>query len=79
MSKIYVEVFARHSADGKVCPEAIVWEDGRLFAIDKILDVRPAASLKAGGQGTRYTCDIGGNVRYLFYDNDGVHWFVEGQ
>ena len=78
MEKIFVEVFARHDRQGQIPPEAIIWQDGRLFAIDKVLDVRPAASLRAGGQGMRYTCDIRGNVRYLFCENDGL-WFVEGR
>ena len=32
-------------------------------------------ALKAGGQGVRYTCRIGGREIYLFHDRD--HWFVE--
>lgn len=75
MGKTYVEVFARHDRRGNVRPEAIVWEDGRLFEIDRILDIRPAASLKAGGRGIRYTCRILGRQRYLFYDDP--QWFVE--
>ena len=42
MEKIFVEVFARHDRQGQIHPEAIIWQDGRLFAIDKVLDVRPA-------------------------------------
>ena len=78
MEKIFVVVIARHDRQGQIHPEAIIWQDGRLFAIDKVLDVRPAAMLLAGGQGMRYTCDIRGNVRYLFCENDGL-WFVEGR
>jgi len=36
-----------------------------------------AASLKAGGQGMRYTCRIAGKQVFLFCD-DG-RWFVEGK
>ena len=55
-------------------PRAVQWEDGRVFAIDKVLDVRPAASLKAGGQGMRYTCRIRGkNLPVL----RNPRWFVE--
>ncbi|MBS5518263.1 MAG: hypothetical protein KHX17_06955 [Clostridiales bacterium] len=56
-------------------PRAVQWEDGRVFTIDKVLDVRPAASLKAGGQGVRYTCRIRDRETYLFYENP--RWFVE--
>ena len=53
----------------------IVWEDGRVFEIDRILDVRRAASLKAGGTGMRYICRIYGKTVKLF--NDENHWFME--
>lgn len=45
------------------------------FAIDRVLDVRQAASLRGGGQGMRYTCRICGKEVYLFCD-DG-RWFLE--
>ena len=57
--KTYVSVEVLFDEAGQMLPRAVQWEDGRVFAIDKVLDVRPAASLKAGGQGMRYTCRIG--------------------
>ena len=56
--KTYVPVEALFDEAGQIHPRTIQWEDGRVFAIDQILDVRPAASLKAGGQGIRYTCPV---------------------
>ena len=41
------------------------------------MDVRRAASLKAGGTGLRYRCLIGGRERNLFYEDP--RWFVERQ
>lgn len=73
--KIYVSVEIRIDVDGRVIPLAIIWEDGHRFEIDKILDVRYAASRKAGGIGTRYTCQICGQQRYLYFENP--QWFVE--
>lgn len=55
--KVFVDVTARFE-DGKIFPLVLQWEDGREFEIDKVLDMRPAASLKAGGCGMRYTCRI---------------------
>ena len=75
--KQFVEVVARFDSAGRMEPQKIIWEDGRTFPIDCVLDVRRAASLKAGGQGTRYTCRICGKRRYLFYDPP--QWFVEGR
>lgn len=77
MSKVFVEVILRHMVDGQKLPMTIVWEDGRSFAVDRIIDVRRAASLKAGGCGLRYTCRIQGKDTYLFLEQD--KWFVEGR
>ena len=74
--KIDIEVNADFSLDGRIRPNYIRWKDGRTFAIDRILDVRRAASLKAGGIGTRYTCRICGKTVHLF--NDENRWFMEG-
>ena len=64
----YVAVLAQFDAEGGIRPVCVVWEDGRRYEIDRILDVRPAASLKQGGAGIRYTCRIRGRVRYLFLE-----------
>jgi hypothetical protein len=73
--KISLEVIATFDLDGNIHPKAIVWEDGRVFDIDKVLDARRAASLKAGGLGMRYICRIRGREVKLF--NDEGHWFME--
>ncbi|WP_195984094.1 hypothetical protein [Clostridium sp. D33t1_170424_F3] len=73
--KVYVEVDAHFDAGGKLTPTAITWEDGRHFEIDRVLDMRRAASLKAGGIGTRYRVRILGKERYLWFE--GPSWFVE--
>ena len=75
MGKVFVEVTAAHPVCGNIRPLAIKWEDGRVFTIDRVLDVRMAAALKAGGQGIRYTCRISGKQVYLFCD--GGRWFIE--
>ncbi|MDF2502129.1 MAG: hypothetical protein K0Q77_2843 [Anaerosporomusa subterranea] len=77
MGKIFVEIIAEHDLNGRTKPIAIKWEDGRVFEIDRVLDVRQAASLKAGGTGIRYTCRIRGKESYLF-DDEG-RWFVEAK
>ena len=73
--KAYVGVNARFEPDGRLFPLSITWEDGKRYKIDRILDVRRAASLKAGGTGMRYTVRIGRFHTYLFIE-DG-RWFVE--
>ena len=72
-----MEVTAKFDKDGNITPLSIIWEDGTLFEIDQVLGIRRAASLKAGGQGIRYTIRIGSNRTYLCYEEP--HWFVEGK
>lgn len=73
--KRYVDVVALHREDGSVRPLSIVWEDGRRFKVDRILDTRRAASLKVGGTGVRYLVRIRDRDTFLFYENP--RWFVE--
>lgn len=74
-SKVYVGVNAKFEPDGTLIPLFVLWEDHRKFEIDKILDVRRAASLKAGGTGIRYTVRIGNRETFLFFEEG--RWFVE--
>lgn len=73
--KKYVNVTARFDEYGNITPTAIIWENGMKIEIDRIIDVRPAASLKAGGAGIRYTCKIEGREKYLYLEE--TRWFVE--
>lgn len=75
-NKVYVKVTADFMPDKTILPRQLVWEDGRVYAIDRVKDIRPAASLKAGGAGLRYLCVIGGRETFLFLEN-GNAWFVE--
>lgn len=77
MRKVFISVNADFTADGKVLPRSFVWDDGRNFEIDRIVDIRPAASLKAGGRGIRYTCRVCGKEAYLFLEES--RWFMEGK
>ncbi|MBQ2948190.1 MAG: hypothetical protein IJD94_04350 [Clostridia bacterium] len=74
-NKIYVKVRADHLLDGSIRPLKFRAEDGPVFRIDRVMDVREAPSLKAGGQGVRYTCQIEDRQLYLFYDEP--YWFIE--
>lgn len=75
MSRINLTVNVRHEVDGRAVPTSIVWEDGRQFFIDKVLDIRNAAAIKSGGVGIRYTCKICGKTVQLF-DEEGI-WFID--
>lgn len=73
--KVFVGITAEHDINGIVKPTILHWEDGRKWDIDKVYDVRVAASLKAGGQGLRYNCLVAGKQVYLFCDEG--RWFME--
>ncbi len=75
--KVFVEVTAKFDTAGRITPLSLVWEDGTIYEIDRVLDVRQAASLKAGGMGIRYTVRILGKQSYLYYEQP--RWFVEGK
>ena len=66
---------AQFEPDGKLMPLSVTWEDGHEFEIDRVTDIRRAASLKAGGAGIRYTIRIGNTTTYLYLEED--KWFVE--
>ncbi|MGI6092071.1 MAG: hypothetical protein GX348_09075 [Veillonellaceae bacterium] len=75
MGKAYVQIIAKHDLNGYTQPLVLIWDDGRRFSIDRVLDVRMMASLKAGGQGIRYSCRICGKQVNLFCDEG--KWFIE--
>ncbi len=75
LKKVFVKVIVKFETDGRIIPLSVILEDGREFPIDKVTDIRQAASLKCGGQGIRYTCRIRNRETYLFYE--GPNWFVE--
>ena len=82
--KVYVQVKVDFREDGVMLPRKIIWEDGREYEIDRVVDIRQAAAMRAGGQGDRYTIKVGGKQSYLFFErspnqtgNCIGRWFVE--
>ena len=82
--KVYVAVKADFNEEGIMLPRELTWEDGTRYEIDRVLDIRQAAAMKAGGQGDRYTVRINGKQSYLFFErstnqtgNTLGRWFVE--
>ena len=75
--RVYVKVIVACDTDGRRRPLAVEGQDGRRFEIDRLLDVRRAASTKAGGQGIRYTVRVLGRETYLFEEEN--RWFVEAR
>lgn len=76
MAKEYIEVDAYFDTLGNVVPIAFWW-DKKQYTVDKVLDVRRAASILAGDLGLRYTCRILGKERRIWFDDYNGKWFVE--
>ena len=72
--KHYTEVKAIFDKEGNIIPVSMKYDETEL-EIDRICDIRPAASLKSGGAGIRYTCYIEGKLTYLFLEE--TRWFFE--
>lgn len=86
--KVYVGVYASFDADGRMFPRSVTWEDDTTYEIDRVLDIRQAAALKAGSGGDRYTVKINGKQTFLFFERPAEfysetpseiigRWFVE--
>ena len=82
--KVYVAVTVSFNEDGMMIPTSLTWEDGTVYEIDRVLDIRQAAAMKAGGQGDRYTIVVNRQRSYLFFErsanltgNNIGRWFVE--
>lgn len=82
--KVYVSVVVEFDAEGHMRPRSLTWEDGTIYEIDKVLEVRQAAAMKAGSGGDRYTIKVNGRTSYLFFERfpnsirgDIGRWFVE--
>jgi len=81
LQRVYVEMLVKYTTDGTMTPAVLKWEDGTAYEIDKVTDVRRAASA-AGSMGLRYTVRILGQERRLFYEDTysstgKSRWFVE--
>ena len=70
-----IDIIAKMSINGVITPLVLIWDNGIKYQIEKVLDIRKKASLKGGGMGIRYTCQIKNQERYIWLD--GYIWFVE--
>ncbi len=72
--KRYVDVVTLMKKDGSMLPVLLVWDNGIKYSIDRIVEVRKAAS-QVGGCGILYKCKIEGKERNLFFERN--RWFIE--
>lgn len=75
--RVFVKAMVEFDTDGRMRPVSITWEDGRVYEVDRITDIRRAVSMKTGGGGMRFTCIIRNKQAYLFYEEP--RWFMEAR
>lgn len=68
--KVYVDVTVDFDRYGRMFPRTIRWEDNRIYKIDRVLDMRPSFSRKAGGQGDMYIIKVQGMEKHLFFERN---------
>ena len=77
--RIWVDVVARISREGEVLPQAIIWPDGREFALDSCTpQKRMRCEHTIGVDALRYECIINGRRRLLYRSDEG-RFFVEAK
>ena len=57
MNKVFVQVDSTRLTSGEVVPLTITWEDGRVWAVDRVLHSCPSPDGEY--EGIRYTVIIG--------------------
>jgi len=72
--KVYVEVCVRFDRDGNMTPISVTWENGKVYSIDKVVDVRSFGGYM-DRELLRYIVSIGKSKTKLFYEDPA--WYVE--
>lgn len=72
MKKIYVTVDYNRDQRGNITPRKIIWKDGRILTITRVLHF--AFPTNGEFEGIRYTVLIENQERYLYQNNDV--WYV---
>lgn len=72
MKKVYVEVQCYADKAGNARPTQIIWADGRVWSVDRILHTCRSPDMSYDG--IRYTVLIGGMEKYLYQTKRG--WYV---
>lgn len=72
MRRVAVGVMAQFDSAGAAHPLSVTWEDGRIYPIEAVMDVRPA---RTAANRFRYTVRIHGQSTYLYRAGD--RWFME--
>lgn len=70
MRKVAVGVLAQFGADGSTHPISVTWEDGRIYPIESVLEMKNARTQPGR---FRYTIRVHGQSTYLYRTGDRWH------
>jgi hypothetical protein len=77
--KKFVKVDCTITELGQLIPRRIYYDDLHVYEVDKILEVRKAASLKVGGNGLLYRIKIMNKETRIFFDDYEFKFFIENK
>ena len=75
--KVYAEMIVKFSISGQMRPMEIIWEDGKSYQIERVKKVERAPAKVGALIVKRYSVTIGGQERYLYFEETEKRWFVE--
>lgn len=76
--KVYVAVTLKVDREGNVRPLSFEWEDGRVFAVDRVLSQGMVPARHVGAILTkRFDIKVSGAERELYVETRTNRWFVE--
>lgn len=73
--KKYLHIVADMRPNAQILPMKVIWNDGREFIIEQILDIKRNNIEKLGEQCMAYYCIISGKRKVIYLDSD-MQWFV---
>ena len=75
-AKVYVDVLAVFSREGELILQRLSGKMDVSMRLIRFQNRKRCASRKAGGTGYRYTCQVGGKICHLTYE-ENYKWFME--
>ncbi len=74
--KVCVETLVRFSENGGMRPVEIIYDNAR-YPVTRVRFIDRAPARVSAVLPLRFTCEIGGRNRYLYYESEEMRWFVE--
>ena len=74
MRKVPVGVLAQFDAEGRLLPVSVTWENGRVYNIDRVLDMRVSRTNRGN---RRYGVVIHAQQTFLYRTGD--MWYMEAE